>query len=495
MCGIFEKSDINATPMLTIQNNGFPGRPITLQFEAGAIIQAPYWGNIGAVNLNGQSYITIDGGTVCGKVNGSTGPTTVCNGIIRNTLAGSSGQTCPGGTCVYQFPDDTYGSVLVGASEGSNSTGLEIKNLYLGPVYVRRLDNSTEGFNTNAICLSRGFFTDTKIHHNIIEGAGKLILFSYYDNFVGSQHGYYVYNNDLSNMCWGFGLGGCSNVGSFDDIQIFENKFSDWRWAGYGASCHTNGTMIFNCWGALDRGYAGDSGSNIYNNYLHGSLSGNLPTNSASGFISCQDNCGPINIFNNLIVDTATSYQGGSGGIYCQSGGSGGQKIYNNTISRTGPFINIMGDRVTEWGKPIVKNNLLIGGNTVFETYALTPAIVTSDYNIAYGLSQDEWMSYDIGNGWNPVNLATWQGTYGQEFHPAGLKTVDPNLDVNYKPQAGSPVIGAGENLNSVGIAALNSDLAGNPRPGNGRWDIGAYEYVPGGDSTPPSAPTGLTVK
>ena len=95
LCGIFAAPNINATPMLTVQNSGSSGSPITVLFEAGAIIQAPYWGSTGAINLNGKSYITLDGGTVCGKVDGPTSPTTVCNGTIRNTLAGSTGQTCP----------------------------------------------------------------------------------------------------------------------------------------------------------------------------------------------------------------------------------------------------------------------------------------------------------------------------------------------------------------------------------------------------------------
>jgi len=40
----------------------------------------------------------------------------------------------------------------------------------------------------------------------------------------------------------------------------------------------------------------------------------------------------------------------------------------------------------------------------------------------------------------------------------------------DYRPNAGSPLIGAGANLTSLGIGALNSDYAGSARPAVGAW-------------------------
>jgi hypothetical protein len=50
--------------------------------------------------------------------------------------------------------------------------------------------------------------------------------------------------------------------------------------------------------------------------------------------------------------------------------------------------------------------------------------------------------------------------------------TTQPLLDNTGKPQAGSAVIGKGENLYSY----FTHDLDGNTRPADGAWDIGAYE-------------------
>lgn len=42
--------------------------------------------------------------------------------------------------------------------------------------------------------------------------------------------------------------------------------------------------------------------------------------------------------------------------------------------------------------------------------------------------------------------------------------------------------------------AYFTTDMLGVSRPQRSAWDIGAYEYVPGGDTTPPAPPTGLAV-
>ena len=56
----------------------------------------------------------------------------------------------------------------------------------------------------------------------------------------------------------------------------------------------------------------------------------------------------------------------------------------------------------------------------------------------------------------------------------------------NFKLRPGSPAIDKGTNLSPY----LTVDIAGVPRPYGTGWDIGAYEYLPGGDTTPPAAPT-----
>jgi hypothetical protein len=92
---------------------------------------------------------------------------------------------------------------------------------------------------------------------------------------------------------------------------------------------------------------------------------------------------------------------------------------------------------------------------------------------------------YNIGGFTSGGNGVTYSGTsYGSlsAWHTASgfdgnSITTNPNLDANYKLQAGSPAIGLGANLTSLGITGLDSDKAGTSRPSSGAWDAGAYEY------------------
>jgi hypothetical protein len=50
------------------------------------------------------------------------------------------------------------------------------------------------------------------------------------------------------------------------------------------------------------------------------------------------------------------------------------------------------------------------------------------------------------------------------------------SLSATFAPSAGSPAIGAGANLSSLGVGALDTDIAGNVRPSSGTWDAGVYQ-------------------
>ena len=104
LCGTFTAPS-GADAYLQFQGSGTSGNPITLMWESGAIVQAPYFSNVhGGIDLNGKSYVTLDGGS---------------NGIIRNTSNGTG--------LAYQ-----QASSLVRTS-GSN---VVIKNLSMINVYV-----------------------------------------------------------------------------------------------------------------------------------------------------------------------------------------------------------------------------------------------------------------------------------------------------------------------------------------------------------------------
>jgi hypothetical protein len=100
---------------------------------------------------------------------------------------------------------------------------------------------------------------------------------------------------------------------------------------------------------------------------------------------------------------------------------------------------------------------------------------------------------------WTP-DLAAWQASpYNMEPHstqgdpkfvklPTGIS--DPG---NWQLQNNSLAKDAFPTAQAP-TSIFTSDILAAARPQGPAWDMGAYEYVQGGDTTPPAAPTGLSV-
>ena len=73
VCGVWSGSA--GQQWIVGNNSGSSGNLITIRFETGAALKAPYHSSSGAIQING-SYYLIDGGS---------------NGLIQNTLNGTSG--------------------------------------------------------------------------------------------------------------------------------------------------------------------------------------------------------------------------------------------------------------------------------------------------------------------------------------------------------------------------------------------------------------------
>lgn len=222
-----------------------------------------------------------------------------------------------------------------------------------------------------------------------------------------------------------------------------------------------------------------------------------------------------IRISNNVITNIATQWGGifvfGANGQY-QAKNIG---IYNNTIAQWGikdlpdtiPAIFICGSpggglENCDLSTTKIKNNILLNygtsayGYPIFVTGTGLPSI---DYNIFHN-PNNLAVSYISLNG-TVRTLAEWR-TYtggcptGQDCHTLfidpELMSVPVSADVtsqgNYSLQSTSPAIHAGTTLSEM----FTTDKNGAARPA---WDIGAYEYVGGGDKMPPAVPSGLTVK
>jgi hypothetical protein len=120
LCGTIT-AGAGASGLLSFQGSGTSGNPITLTFETGALLTAPYWGNNGAIDLGDHDNVIVSGGPACGNVNYTE---TSCNGTIEATDNGT-GLTHQNGGVGLQVGD--------GTRSGDNVTVeyLNVKNMYV----------------------------------------------------------------------------------------------------------------------------------------------------------------------------------------------------------------------------------------------------------------------------------------------------------------------------------------------------------------------------
>ena len=129
LCGI-HNAPAGASGYLTFHGSGVSGDYITLLFEAGAVLEAPYWTG-GAINLGGQSYLTINGGT---------------NGLCEATQNGT----------LLTYQQDGGGCVV----SNSNVSNVIVENLTISNIYVRNCGgvacSDSSGGNTYGIQIWAG---------------------------------------------------------------------------------------------------------------------------------------------------------------------------------------------------------------------------------------------------------------------------------------------------------------------------------------------------
>lgn len=472
----------NGAQFLVFQGNGTAGNIITLFFEPGAILQAPYFSGTGAIYLNNfGSYTLIDGGATCGFVNRVAVPVANCNGTIRTTNNGTN-------LTFQQASDGVYSGL------GANPTNLEIRNLVIH-LYDRVDTHSSvtpDGQSTGSIIIDHSGAINTRIHHNHVTGNRNGILF----NLEGQNpDGIHIYNNYVADITWGITVSSFGENSIATNVQIHDNEITNWdNWTTPTGAFHQNGIFTFtNCTpnDPCVNGHIGDAISKIYNNYIHGDLSGGFSGSSTSGFIQLSD-ASVFTVFNNILYCPPGAIKCGYGlyllacnGIPC----GGDIKYYNNTQTFSGHYCMQFD---TSSPPVLLKNNIFGGGCNGIEQTRAGKLVTgqTSDYNIGFNLAFNRWVEDGDGGAWK--TLAQYQASpYFQELHSS---TANPLLDANYKLTTGSPAIGTGTNLTSLGITELNVDAAGVARPASGPWDIGAFQFGSTPDTTPPAAPTGVMV-
>jgi hypothetical protein len=464
LCGAF--SGGAASNVLTTQGNGASGNPVTIKFEAGATIKASSCGTFstnptgGCIKVQNQ-WITVDGNNT---------------GVIQNTLNGTSGNTCPGGTCTLNNP--TAG-VYVGASN------IVVKNLTVADMYDRipcdsspggpettgvDIDAATGSASTN-VTVSGMTIHDAANSVVMIGGSGNI------SNMTITQNTMYHASAEVV-LAEGGGGGTASNI-----TVSFNNIYDNYYFWDTGDTDHLNGMHLF-------AASAGNSmnGIIIDDNYIHGDFGGKTCGGGGShttAFIFFETTGGGTatgaKIFNNLLV-SGPNDDASNGLLNIGDNNDSGAQIYHNTIVGTndGSGYCLMGAGTFTW-----QNNICSGETYVL--YANGPGrsqITASDNNNYY----QNPTGFRLGSTF--YSYSSWQGL-GFDTHGSNA---NPNLDSSYNLQAGSPAIGLGANLTNLGVPPLDSDRAGAARPGCSStcaaWDAGAYNY---GAGNPPNPPTGLS--
>ncbi len=204
----------------------------------------------------------------------------------------------------------------------------------------------------------------------------------------------------------------------------------------------------------------------IENNTLHGNLSAIKGDGLQSSLIQ-----------NNVIYDTQ-----GNGIFLVQVDGADGSKdntIVNNTIVL--PPDGSWGVKILDGSTGnTLRNNVLYSHHSHRGAISISPDSLpgfTSDFN-----AMEPRITLDDGN--TILDLATWQGTYGQDVNsfaatPADLQFIN-EAGGDFHILSGSPAVDEGTTF-----AAPSFDHDGYARPQGTGIDIGAFEFNGAGGSGP----------
>ena len=293
--------------------SGTSGNVITIKFDTGAHF-SPAACNLGGgsnicFNLNGLSYILVDGGTACG-------PGTSCNSDEENNTSDDTGyisNTANGAALANQANSQ--------AISCSSCSHVEIRNLIIKNIYIE--SGASTVINNGLVQCVTYSGSNNKIHDSTFHDAG----FCVQDNWVNGEANNETYNLDIYNIDHGVILSGISGTATGGPFWIHDNHihaFSNWD---AGSTYHHDG---FHCWSGNAAGQT-INGLYIYNNSFGGPMG-----NAMNSFTYIEGSSGPPCMnssstgfyFNNLLIQD-NSFTGTPGQPWQISGN---WAFYNNTV-------------------------------------------------------------------------------------------------------------------------------------------------------------------
>jgi hypothetical protein len=441
LCGTFTAS-AGANSYLQFQGSGTSGHPIILKWETGAIVQAPYFAfTNGGLDLNGKSFITIDGGT---------------NGILQNTANGTG----------LTYQQDT--ALIAGLGNSVTITNLSMLNVYQHTI-GDNAGGGTQGFAFAVYVPSASNLTVGP--NNSFTQCNVCVKYG----FEGGEHDLIITGNNFSLSNQAIEMGP-DNVGVkvMTNVQVDHNTYTPSRnWDNtlnyyhhnfFHPFTNTAGSSFTGSLQVFDNTASGDMGQ-------HSTSMIFIENNNGGG----GGSMGPWYIFNNTFNKTNSDSPSGSGVVALMSPNG---FFLNNTIvqpnsngANSWTSLNFYGG-ATGW---TVKNNIFSGGET--QIGVQNPATLTADDNVYYGSITADGNSFAYHSTYTS-SISTWRTACACD---ASSTTANPQLTSSLGIGAGSSAINLGANLTSLSITPLDSDLIGVARPGSGAWTSGAYVGGGGG--------------
>jgi hypothetical protein len=440
------------TAPITVAGNGSPGDPITLRFAPSAAIRvASCPATTGCINTASHRYLAIEG----------AGPSD--HGVIANTDQGTG--------------REHEASVGIQALECTGCTVryLTIANLY---IHTSRNDSLVEATEVRGIDFSG---SDLTIADNTLHDLGWALV----AEWNASDGNDRIEHNTIYHIDHGFASTANFNGGSIGPLYFDHNyTYGYANWDTTSDSYHHDG---IHCFSADAVGYEPHyNGFYIYDNRFGGGTGEDM---TAQIFLEgtpdktpCADKTSNIWIFNNVATDTTTTaFTNGVFGVF-----SGEPHIYNNTlIGQSTPENTCYSTNDTATNERFV-NNLLttcstqISVETGPNTFAAGDGI---DHNI-YASRQNQSNAFICTSNFYPFAAFTsWQRCiHGDSASKTTTAAASALIRTSGQDEGAldshSPARRTGVNLSSLCTGPtrpLCRNIAGEPRPHTGSWNVGAY--------------------
>ena len=361
---------------------------------------------------------------------------------------------------------DTYGIWFVYGNNNMTVNGVKLSNNGRNGMHI-----ADYGASGGMVVNSNFVIKNSIVDHN--SGSGLA---------VGSLANTLIQGNITTYNCQSLTCGdSCTYCGGIrltnttSENTIIENNESAYNTNGAGIWVDFNAPGEIVRYNKVHHNVVG-----IYNEITSGSLIyGNVSYDNGTGiWVSGREGGPPYNgpaIGNKVLNNTV--YHNSSWGILLQNDDGIQGNCTDNVIQN-----NIV------WGTT-VGPNLRVGGAAENEHNIIEHnsfgAEVTNMFEIGWGVYQSTYTS-----------LNSW---YGQSTNSIKANSIFVNYaGGDLSLTSSSPGINAGFNLGTpFNLSLSNTTVWPNSISLVDRgsaWDIGAYEYVPSGNTTPPAAPTGLSV-